>query len=118
MNLFSIPERTQEEFCQLLARADACRIERIVSQGHRSPEGFWYDQAQDELVCLLSGSALLAFDRCQVFLTAGDTLFIPAHQRHRVEATGHTPPCVWLCIFGEFDKTIRMDQTIIQENPP
>lgn len=118
MNLFSIPQRNQEEFCQLLASATACRVERIVSQGHCSPKGFWYDQAEDELVCLLSGSALLVFDQCQVFLTAGDTLFIPAHQKHRVEASSHTPPCVWLCLFGEFDKTICMDQTIIQENLP
>ena len=112
MNLFGIPEKTQEEFCQLLALSDGCRVERIVSQGHCSPEGFWYDQAEDELVCLLAGSALLTFDRCQVFLTPGDTLFISAHQRHRVDATSNLPPCVWLCIFGTFN------QTIIQENLP
>lgn len=112
MNLFSIPERTPEEFCQLLALSDSCRVERIVSQGHHSPKGFWYDQREDELVCLLSGSALLSFEHCQVFMTAGDTLFIPAHHKHRVEATGHIPPCVWLCIFGCFN------QTITQENRP
>lgn len=112
MNLFTIPEKEKEEFCQLLACSDGCRIEHIVSQGHRSPEGFWYDQPEDELVCLLSGSTLLSFEHCQVFLAAGDTLMIFAHQKHRVEATGRTPPCVWLCIFGRFD------QTITQESPP
>ncbi|WMJ82669.1 cupin domain-containing protein [Oscillospiraceae bacterium LTW-04] len=112
MNLFSIPERTPEEFCQLLALSDSCRIERTVSQGHHSPKDFWYDQAEDELVCLISGSALLSFERCQVFLTAGDMLFIPAHLRHRVEATSHAPPCVWLCIFGRFN------QPTPQENRP
>src|SRR5215831_3544246 len=34
----------EEEFTQLL-RAPAVRIERIVSHGHASPPGFWYDQA-------------------------------------------------------------------------
>lgn len=111
MNLFSIPEKTEEEFCRLLACADGCRVEQLISQGHRSPDGFWYDQAEDELVCLLSGSALLTFSRCQVVLTAGDTLFIPAHQKHRVEATSRSPACVWLCIFARFD------HTIVQENP-
>lgn len=103
MNLFSIPQRAQDEFSRLLVCADGCRIEHIISQGHRSPDGFWYDQTEDELVCLLSGSALLAFTHCQVFLTAGDTVFIPARQKHRVEATSHAPACVWLCIFGRFD---------------
>lgn len=111
MNLFSIPEKTKEEFSRLLARADNCRVEHMISQGHCSPNGFWYDQTEDELVCLLSGSALLVFAHFQVVLTAGDTIFIPARQKHRVEATSHTPACVWLCIFGRFD------QTIVQENP-
>ncbi len=109
MNLFSIPKRAKEEFSQLLACADGCRIERIVSQGHRSPDGFWYDQTEDELVCLLSGSALLTFEHCQVFLTGGDTIFIPAHKRHRVEATSRFPACVWLCIFGRFDHTTTQE---------
>jgi cupin 2 domain-containing protein len=26
------------------------RIERIVSEGHASPEGFWYDQSEHEWV--------------------------------------------------------------------
>lgn len=112
MNLFSIPEKTSEEFCQQLASFDCFRVERIVSQGHCSPESFWYDQTEDELVFLLSGSALLSFEHCQVFLNTGDMLFIPAHLKHRVEATGHTPPCVWLCIFGRFN------QTMTQENRP
>ncbi len=111
MNLFFVPERAREEFSRLLACVNGCRVEHIVSQGHCSPASFWYDQAEDELVCLLSGSALLRFEQCQVFLTAGDTVFIPAHKRHRVEATSRDPACVWLCIFGQFD------QTTIQENP-
>lgn len=103
MNLFSIPKRTDQEFCQQLACTNEFRVEHIVSQGHHSPDGFWYDQPEDEIVCLISGNALLMFARCQVILTAGDTLFIPKHQKHRVEATSCIPPCVWLCIFGDFN---------------
>ena len=32
-----------EEISTLLA-TESVRIERIVSHGHASPEGFWYDQ--------------------------------------------------------------------------
>lgn len=106
MNLFLPPERTSEEFCQLLASSSNCRVEHIVSQGHCSPVGFWYDQPEDELVCLILGSALLVFEHCQVFLTAGDVLLIPAHLKHRVEATSFVVPCVWLCIFGHFNQSI------------
>ncbi len=37
-------------------------IERIVSQGHRSPDGFWYDQKENEFVVLIAGAARLAFE--------------------------------------------------------
>ena len=33
-----------EEFAQILSRP-GLKIERIVSHGHASPPGFWYDQA-------------------------------------------------------------------------
>ena len=33
-------------------------------------------------------------------LTAGDYLFIPAHQKHRVEYTSSRPPCIWLAVHG------------------
>ncbi|MFV0497131.1 MAG: cupin domain-containing protein [Candidatus Fimivivens sp.] len=112
MNLFSIPEKIPEEFSQLLALSNNCRVERIVSQGHHSPENFWYTQTEDELIFLLAGNALLDFGHCQVFMIAGDMLLIPAHLKHRVEATSHTPPCVWLCIFGYFN------HPILQETQP
>lgn len=35
------------------------RVERIVSQGHVTPPGQWYDQDWDEWVSLLSGAARL-----------------------------------------------------------
>lgn len=102
MNLFVIPAPQPDEACDPLLVAPGLRLERIVSWGQRSPDGFWYDQEQDEWLCLLEGSALLAFVHFDVFLQRGDTLLIPAHLRHRVEATSSAPPAVWLCAFGAF----------------
>ena len=77
------------------------RIERIVSEGHVSPEGFWYDQDEPEWVALLQGTAELEFeDGRRHPMEAGDWLAIPAHERHRVAYTSSAPPCVWLAVFG------------------
>ncbi|NTV46153.1 MAG: hypothetical protein HGB11_06455, partial [Chlorobiales bacterium] len=38
------------------------RLERIVSEGHATPGGEWFDQEWDEWVILLSGSATLRFN--------------------------------------------------------
>jgi cupin 2 domain-containing protein len=76
------------------------RIERIVSTGQASPPDFWYDQADDEFVVLLAGSARLRFENGEVVdLAPGDWVDIPAHVRHRVESTEADPPTVWLAVF-------------------
>ena len=73
------------------------RIERIVSRGHVSPPGFWYDQDADEWVMLVRGSATLEFDNGSVVeLRAGDYLTIPSHVRHRVARTD--AETVWLAV--------------------
>ena len=76
------------------------RIERIVSTGHASLAGFWYDQADDEFVVLLNGAARLRFEDGGVTLDMkpGDWVEIPAHVRHRVESTQAEPPTVWLAV--------------------
>lgn len=103
MNLFhlsSIP--VHEEFCELLLPDRGVRIERIVSAGQASPAGFWYDQERDEWVALLQGQARLSWHDGRIQdLQAGDWLFIPAHERHRIEWTSKTPPCIWLAIHGD-----------------
>jgi cupin 2 domain-containing protein len=99
-NLFELPPSlpNQEVFEPLLQRHD-CLIERIISTGQATPAGEWYDQDQDEWVVLLQGQAELAYtDGSRVKLKAGDYLWILAHQKHRVEATSTTPPCIWLAI--------------------
>ena len=100
-NLLAAPSAPQaaERFDTLLARPGA-RIERIVSTGQASPPGSWYDQDDDEFVVLLTGSARLRFEKddLAVDLVPGDWLEIPAHVRHRVEATQADPPTVWLAV--------------------
>ena len=54
MNLFAdIPADLPEELIQTLLSTPCVRIERIISLGHGSPEGFWYDQEWHEWVLLL-----------------------------------------------------------------
>ena len=85
-----------ESFDILFARAGT-RIERIVSHGHASPPGFWYDQAQAEWVIVVQGEAVLAFaDGERREMRAGDWVTIAPHRRHRVESTG--PATVWLAV--------------------
>ncbi len=94
-----IPAELPQELCQCLLSAPGFRIERIVSRGHSSPEGFWYDQETDEWVMLLSGAARLALEgREPVDLRPGAFVNIPAHQRHRVEWTDPERPTIWLAI--------------------
>lgn len=80
--------------------AGAVRIERIVSAGHASDDGFWYDQNEHEWVMVLQGSAVLALQGQEdVHLVAGDYLNIPAHTRHRVVSTAKDQLTIWLAVF-------------------
>lgn len=95
--LAALPASGNEEAFEQLFAATGLRIERIVSLDHASPEGFWYDQPQDEWVMVTTGEAVIEFDDgSRRTLRPGDWLVIPAHVRHRVAATfGRT---VWLAV--------------------
>jgi cupin 2 domain-containing protein len=100
-NLFDgIPAVLQEEFFQTLAESGTVRIERIVSDGHATTPGEWYDQTCDEWVLLVSGGALLQFDDDSdpLVLKPGDHVMIPAGCRHRVEQTDSGQRTVWLAV--------------------
>jgi len=102
MNLLrDIPARMEEELSDVLARGEGVRVERIVSWGQASPEGFWYDQPDHEWVALLTGGARLRFAEGNrlVSLAPGDTMTIPPHVRHRVEWTDPGQATVWLAVF-------------------
>ncbi|MGH8547169.1 MAG: cupin domain-containing protein [Methylococcales bacterium] len=92
-------ENDREGF-ETLLQNDCFRVERIVSEGHATPEGEWLDQADDEWVILLHGSAGLTVegDPGPIVLNPGDYLLIPAHQKHRVEWTSPTEKTYWLAV--------------------
>lgn len=104
LNLFeSIPHSLHEESFQTLVEAGSVRIERIVSEGHATPSGEWYEQGWDEWVLLISGGATLLFDgdAAPRFLNPGDHVMIPAGCRHRVEQTDATQKTIWVAVhFG------------------
>jgi cupin 2 domain-containing protein len=90
-----------EEVTTVLLRTPQLRLERIHSCSARSPEGFWYDQAEHEWVLLLQGSARLQFaDEAEPrALASGEALRIEAGRRHRLLATDPAPGTIWLALF-------------------
>lgn len=99
--LSSLPAPRGDEAIDTLLRGSGIRVERIVSHGQASPAGFWYDQNEAEWVLVLRGRAHLSIegeaqDRA---LGPGDSVFLPAHCRHRVAWTSPDEPTVWLTIF-------------------
>lgn len=101
-NLFAgIPSRLPKELVDVLAENQNTRIERIVSCGHASPEGFWYDQDEHEWVVVLKGEASLRFEDVDttIQLCVGDHIHIAAHRKHRVEWTTSDEPTIWLAVF-------------------
>jgi cupin 2 domain-containing protein len=102
-NLFAdIPADLPEVLIQPLLSTPSVGIERIVSLGHASPKGFWYDQEMHEWVLLVKGAARLMFEGEEpIDLRPGSFVNIPAHQRHRVEWTDPDQPTIWLAIHHE-----------------
>lgn len=100
----NLPAAGGAEDIAFLLRRPGVRIERIVSQAHASPPGFWYDQDEDEFVLLVSGAATLGIrdgtdETRTVHLGPGDWLHLPARCAHRVEATAPDQPTLWLAVF-------------------
>jgi cupin 2 domain-containing protein len=93
-----IPESLKQELLEILLETKGFRLERIVSEGHTTSPGTWYDQETHEWVILLEGSAGIVFEgEPDVHaMKPGDYLFIPAHKKHRVEWTDKNRKTVWL----------------------
>lgn len=102
-NLFhDLPTILPDELYTTLLNAAPVRIERIVSNGQASPDGFWFDQDHHEWVVALSGAASLQFEDQTIEMKPGDFVNIPAHKKHRVEWTTPDEPTVWLAVhYGE-----------------
>jgi len=98
--LRDVPSSLPDELVETLLESDGFRLERIVSLGHTTPAGEWYDQERQEWVVLLAGSAGLRFaDRDDVVeMRPGDHVVIAAHRRHRVEWTDASRPTIWLAL--------------------
>ena len=95
------PDNLPEELSEVLVDNSSVRIQRIVSLGHASPAGFWYDQPESEWVAVLTGEAALRFadQPDPIQLGPGDWINIPAHRKHRVEWTTPERPTIWLAVF-------------------
>lgn len=95
-----LPQSLPDELIDVIVKSERVTIERIVSTGHATPPGEWYDQDTNEWVIVLRGSAGLSFDdesKVRV-LNPGDHVTIRAHRRHRVEWTDPDEPTVWLAV--------------------
>ncbi|MGZ4968725.1 MAG: cupin domain-containing protein [Methylobacter sp.] len=100
-NIFkNIPEQLPDELFECLFTRDNIRIERIISHGHITPAGQWYDQDWDEWVMLLQGQAIILYenDHQRFHLNTGDYLLIPTHTKHRVEWTPPDCQTIWLAV--------------------
>ncbi|GMQ48533.1 cupin domain-containing protein [Vibrio sp. 10N] len=100
-NLFShIPSQLPEEIFEDIIATDTMRIERILSDGHFTPKGDWYDQSQHEWVMVMQGQGILEYqDGTTLTLDVGDYVNIPAHVKHRVKSTSADVVTIWLAIF-------------------
>lgn len=100
-NIFEqIDINLNEEIIENIVNSDNIRIERIISFDHKSPNGFWYDQDENEFVIVLEGEATLEFDKnTLVSLKKGDYIIIEKHKKHRVVGTAKNMLTIWLAIF-------------------
>lgn len=100
-NFFEDLKTGDKERVDALFQGQHARIERIISHGHCSPEGFWYDQGEAEWVMVVSGEAILDLKEPEerITLKAGDWLWIAAKRPHRVHWTTPDEPTLWLGVF-------------------
>ncbi len=109
-NIFAgIPWNLPDEMSETLLQATNFRMERIISRGHVSPEGFWYEQAQAEWVMVIRGGAGLQFEESGRIMEMGpgDHVNIPARCRHRVAWTAPDVETVWLAIHYDGENLLK-----------
>jgi cupin 2 domain-containing protein len=89
----------KEEFFFEIFKNKTIKVEKIVSNGQKSPENFWYEQDKSEFILLLEGFAILEFENRVVELKKGDCLNIEAYQKHKVKFTSLDEPTIWFAVF-------------------
>ena len=99
----NIPEELPNELFEHIICNSSFKLERIISKGHSTTEGQWFNQTKDEWVILLKGSAGIAIEGEEgtVVLKPGDYMHLPAHLKHRVEWTDPATATVWLALHYE-----------------
>jgi cupin 2 domain-containing protein len=118
-NLFEpTPDALADELFETLIETQAFKLERIVSAGHATPPGQWYDQERAEWVVLLSGSAALRFEgeAGARILRPGDHVLIPAHRRHRVEWTDPVNKTVWLALHYGVNEGLGQIEAVVTKS--
>jgi len=100
VNIFEIcGVKNDSEIFDELVDAEKVKVERIISTGHKTPEGEWLIQEKNEFVLLLAGKAGLEFRTGEAFdMRPGDHLIITSGTEHRVKYTQEEPPTIWLAV--------------------
>jgi cupin 2 domain-containing protein len=93
-NLYDGEQPTQGELFKTLSKLRQIKIERILSSNR--PDDTLYDQAHDEWVVLVRGTATLEVASETVELEEGDYLVLTAHTPHRVLAA--SAGALWLAV--------------------
>ena len=96
----NIPGFFRDEVFEKLLSTEHFKLERILSRGHRTAEGQWYEQEKNEWVMIFQGSAVLRIEGEEqlLTLTKGDYVLLPARLRHRVEKTDEGEETIWLAL--------------------
>lgn len=99
-NIFDeIPvDKSEEKFFEIF-KDEKIKIEKIVSNGQKSPQDFWYEQEKSEFVLVMEGFAIVEFEDFEVELKKGDCLNIKAYQKHRVKFTSLDETTIWFAVF-------------------
>jgi cupin 2 domain-containing protein len=99
-NIFEqiIVDKKEEIFFEIF-KNKTIKVEKIVSNGQKSPENFWYEQDKSEFILLLEGFAILEFENRVVELKKGDCLNIEAMEKHRVKFTSLEESTIWFAVF-------------------
>ncbi len=95
-----VPSSIPNEIFNDLITNESVRIERILSQGHSSPEEGWYDQDEHEWVMVIEGKGVIEFEDGRVItLSKGDYINIAAREKHKVVGTAKDVVTIWLAVF-------------------
>lgn len=96
----AIPDVLPDELFTTLAVGRGVRVERIVSRGHVTEGGAWYEQPESEFVLVTRGHARLEIEgQGELDLRDGDFVLLPAYVKHRVTWTTPSEDTIWLAVF-------------------